>query len=76
MKDWRPHLDLARLSAALAEEILAARDDEVRAASARSGHSAIAAAEEVRELIAGASGEPTERLPIAAASLVVLARQH
>ena len=76
MKDWRPHLDLARLSAALAEEILAARDDEVRAASAHSGHSVIAAAEEVRDLIAGASGDSTERFPVGAKCLAVLARQH
>ena len=38
MKRWRPDVDLARISAALAEEILAASEQEVRDVSARSGH--------------------------------------
>ena len=51
MKEWRPHLDLARLSAALAEEILAASEDDVGAAAAASGHSVSRAAQDVRAMI-------------------------
>jgi len=61
MKDWRPHIDLARLSTALAEEILAADEQEVREVAARSGHSLTGVARDVRELIAGASDEPDKR---------------
>lgn len=59
MKDWRPHIDLARLSAALADEILAAPDEDVRAAAAGSGHG-FKTAQEVRKLIDAASSEQGE----------------
>jgi hypothetical protein len=61
MKDWRPHLDLARLSAALAEEILVASEQEVRDVSARTGRSLTGAARDVRRLIAAAIDEPDKR---------------
>jgi hypothetical protein len=61
MKQWRPHLDLARLSAALAEEILAASGQEMRELSARSGRPLAGAAHDVRRLIAAATDEPDRR---------------
>jgi hypothetical protein len=57
MKDWRPHIDLARLSAALAEEILAATEEDMRAAAARPGHAAAGTAQEVRDLVEAVNGE-------------------
>ena len=54
----RPHVDLARLSTALAREILAASEQEVREISALSGHSLAGAARDVRRLIAAATNEP------------------
>ena len=61
MKQWRPQLDLARLSAALADEILAASGQDVRDVSARSGRPLAGAAREVRRLIAAATDEPDRR---------------
>ena len=58
MKRWRPHVDLVRLSTALAQEILAASEHEVREIAARSGHSLAGAARDVRRLIAAATDEP------------------
>ena len=57
MKGWRPHVDLHRLTVALSEEILAAPDEELRRLHAESGYSIAGAAQEVRGLIAAASGE-------------------
>jgi DNA-binding IclR family transcriptional regulator len=62
-KEWRPHVDLARLSTALSEEILAAAEWEVRRLHAETGYSITAAARDVRELIAAASGEAGEGDP-------------
>jgi hypothetical protein len=56
-KQWRPHIDLTRLSTALSEEILAATNQEVRRLHAETGYSIAAAAQDVRDLIAAASGE-------------------
>jgi hypothetical protein len=72
MKDWQPHVDLHRLSVALSEEIIAAPEEEVRRLHAESGYSIAAAAQDVRELIAAASGEPdrhVERWRTAAAHI-------
>jgi hypothetical protein len=80
MKDWRPHVDLARLSAALSEEILAAADEDVRAASAVSGHAVAGAAQEVRDLIEALSGEQSGPKNLLVADWVCFraaaARQH
>ena len=61
MKQWRPDLDLARLSAALADEILAASGQEARDLSAQIGRPFAGAAREVRRLIASATDEPDRR---------------
>ena len=74
MKDWRPHIDLARLSTALAEEILAADEQEVREVAARSGHSLAGVARDVRRLIAAASDDRRGRDCDGAAEQ--LTRQH
>jgi hypothetical protein len=76
MKGWHPHIDLARLSMALAEEVRGASEDEWQLVSDRSGYSIAGAAHEVRELIAAAAGDQSERPPIEAACLAALARQH
>jgi hypothetical protein len=80
MKGWRPHIDLASLSAALSEEILAATDEDVRAASAVSGHAVAGAAHEVRELIEALSGEQSGPKNLLVADCVYFrascARQH
>jgi hypothetical protein len=80
MKDWRPHIDLARLSAAQAEEILAATDDEVCAVAAGRGRSVGGAAQEVRDLIEAASGGGRPEIDLLLAECVVfrgpIARQH
>jgi hypothetical protein len=57
MKDWRPQIDLDRLTAALGEDILALTDEEIRRAYAAAGRSAAYAAEGVREQIAIAGGD-------------------
>jgi hypothetical protein len=75
-RQWRPHLDLVRLSAALAEEILAASEQEVSDLSAASGYSLAGAASEVRELIDAAGGDRGDPLPVRAACLAAYARQH
>jgi hypothetical protein len=75
-KQWRPHVDLARLSAACAEEILAASEQEMEELSARSGYSLTGAAQEVRNLIHAASDEQRDRLPAMSARLSAIARQH
>ena len=56
-RQWRPHIDLARLSTALSEEILNAAEWEVRLLRAETECSVAAVARDVRELIAKASGE-------------------
>jgi hypothetical protein len=80
MKDWRPHIELARLSAALSEEILAAGDEDVRADSAVSGHAVAGAAQEVRDLIEAVSGEQSGPKNLLVADCVAFrvsqARQH
>ena len=48
MKDWRPHIDLDRLTAALGEDILAVTDEEIRRAYAAAGRSVAHAADGVR----------------------------
>ncbi len=79
MKDWRPHIDLDRLTAALGEDILAVTDEEIRRAYAAAGRSVAHAADDVRRQIAAASGEPDApdpKLPLNGALQPVLARQH
>jgi hypothetical protein len=58
MKDWRPQIDLDRLTAALGEDILALTDEEIRRAYAAAGRSVAHAADGVRTEIAAATGEP------------------
>jgi hypothetical protein len=58
MKVWRPHLDLEQLSAALAHEIVTMPDGELRRVLAEIGYPIEATAQEAREVIAAASGEP------------------
>jgi hypothetical protein len=78
MKQWRPHIDLARLSAALAEEILAASEQEVRDLSAKTGRSLAGAARDVRRLIATATDDRGEADIVIAnvCSRAPCARQH
>jgi len=63
MKNWRPHIDLDWLSVALGAEILSASDQEVHAAAGWPGQSVGDAAEEVRLLLAAATGDPAEDDP-------------
>ncbi len=70
MKGWHPHKDLNRLLAALADEIIAGGDEEVRQLSGLSGHSMSRAAREVRTLIVAVNDsrdEPDTSLPLAEA---------
>ena len=79
MKDWRPQIDLDRLTAALGEDILALTDEEIRRAYAAAGRSVAHAADGVRTEIAAASGEPDApdpKLMLTGALQSVLARQH
>ena len=79
MKDWRPHIDLARLSTALAEEILAADEQEMRQVAAGSGHSLAGVARDVRRLISEPSdSQARSGVSIAdgAAAEQALTRQH
>ena len=80
MKDWRPHVDLARLSAALEAEILAATEDEVAAASAGTGHAMANVAQEVRDLVPALGGEGRPEIDLLLAECVAfhasIARQH
>jgi hypothetical protein len=80
MKDWRPHIDLARLSADQAEDILAASEDEVLAVAAGLGRSVGGAAQEVRDLIEAVSGESRPEIDLLLAECVAfrapIARQH
>ena len=83
MSTWRPQADLERLFDALAAELMAASDDDVRRAS---GHRGIAAAAaEVRQVIDAVLGDPAEadaardvdaRLPPAAFWREHRLRQH
>jgi hypothetical protein len=78
-KQWRPNVDLSRLSAALAEEIIAATEPEVRNVSAVSGLSLAGAARDVRALIAAASDEQAETEIVFADAVcfrAFCARQH
>jgi hypothetical protein len=63
MKAWRPHLDLEQLSAALAQEIVTMPDGELRRVLAEIGYPIEATAQEVREVIAAASGEGDPAAP-------------
>lgn len=58
MKAWQPHVDLHRLTVALSEEIIATPEQELWRLHAESGYSIAGAAQDVRSLIAAASGEP------------------
>ncbi|HMK81879.1 MAG TPA: hypothetical protein VK438_19650 [Xanthobacteraceae bacterium] len=71
-KEWRPHIDLARLTAALGAEILAAPELELRVLLADPAVSAAATTQDVRDVIAEALGEPTEHK----SALVQLDRQR
>jgi hypothetical protein len=83
MTTWHPQDDLARLLDALAAEVTAASDDDVRRAG---GYRGIAtAADEVRQVIDGVLGDPAEadaardrdaRLPPAAFWREHRIRQH
>jgi hypothetical protein len=83
MSMWRPQADLERLLDALAAELMAASDDDVRRASGDRGIAA--AADEVRQVIDAVLGDPAEadaprnldkRLPPAAFLRELRARQH
>lgn len=79
MKQWRPDVDLARLSAALAEEILAASEQEVRDVAAGSGNSLGGAARDARRLIAAAADDQGEADIVIAGGVCFrapCARQH
>jgi hypothetical protein len=79
MKDWRPQMDLDRLTAALAEDIVAVSDEEIRRAHAMAGRSLARAADVVRTEIAVAGGEqdaPDPKLTLVGAFQSVFARQH
>jgi hypothetical protein len=83
MSMWRPQTDLERLLDALAAELMAASDDDVRRAA---GHRGIAAAaDEARQVIDVLLGDPAEadeargldgRLPPAAFWREHRLRQH
>jgi hypothetical protein len=55
MKDWRPQIDLERLTAALGDDIIAMTDEEIRRAHAAAGRAVAHAADGVRTEIAAAS---------------------
>jgi hypothetical protein len=83
MTTWYPRDDLARLLDALAAEVTAASDDDVRRAGGDRGIAATA--DEVRQLIDVVLGDPAEarvtgeldpRLPPAAFLREHRARQH
>ena len=79
MKQWRPDVDLARLSAALAEEILAASEQEVRDVAAGSGNALGGATRDVRWLIAAAADDQGEADIVIAGGVCFrapCARQH
>jgi hypothetical protein len=79
MKDWRPQIDLDRLTDALGADILATSDEEIRRAFAAAGRSVAHAADGIREQIAAASGEPDApdpKPPLNGARQPVVARQH
>jgi hypothetical protein len=79
MKQWRPDVDLARLSAALAEEILAASEQEVRDVAAGSGNALGGAARDARRLIAAAADDQGEADIVIAGGVCFrapCARQH
>jgi hypothetical protein len=80
MTSWRPHIDLARLLDALAAELMAASNDDVRRAGGARGIAA--AADEVRQVIDAVLGDPDgtggvdPRLPPAAFLREHRVRQH
>jgi hypothetical protein len=79
MKQWRPPVDLARLSAALAEEIVATTEQEVRDIAGVTGRSLAGAAREVKDLIATAADEQGEADIVIAGGVCFrapCARQH
>jgi len=57
MTNWQPHVDLARLLEALAEEIVAATEPEIHQACADGRHSVRAAARETRRIIGTVTGD-------------------
>ena len=75
-RQWRPDLDLVRLSEAFAEEIIGADDRELAALAATIGSPLAGAAREVRGLIEPAAGDRSDALPPAIAALAAHARQH
>jgi hypothetical protein len=60
MTSLRPHIDLVRLLEALAEEIIAATDDEVRQTCAGYGRPVHGVAGEVSRLLASIVNDPME----------------
>jgi hypothetical protein len=85
MTMWRPQTDLERLLDALAAELMAASDDDVRRAVGHRDIAATAAADEVRQVIDAVLGDPAEadgtrgldaRLPPAAFLRELRLRQH
>ena len=83
MTTWRPQTDLDRLLDALAAEVTAASDDDVRRAAGYRGIAA--AADQVRQVIDAVLGDPAEadeargldpRLPPAALLRELRLRQH
>jgi len=58
--EWRPHVDLERLSAALSEEIIAAPEAELRAWLADPVFSAAEIVQQVRNVIADVMDESGE----------------
>jgi hypothetical protein len=62
-KEWRPHVDLARLSAALSEDIVAAPEAELRALLADPALPAAAIVKQARAVVANAIGETDESKP-------------
>jgi len=63
VKDWRPHVDLRRLLAALGEELCTVTDDEVREVCGVAGQPMAAVARDIRKRIAAASGTQDEPGP-------------
>ena len=68
MTSWHPHMDLARLLEALAEEIVAATEQEVRVACGQDGRSVRATARDVSRMIFASDridpGDPEENIAL------------
>jgi hypothetical protein len=80
MSRWDPHADFGRLMEALTQDIIAATDEEVRQPHYGAHRCSVCkSADEVRSLIAAATGdEPDPRVIVAEAVLLRerCARQH